>query len=136
MKKLFLGLLVLSALGLALNEASASWNICGQKSCSYSFTSPRLWFGFDCCPPSCPGPVARPGAPAAAVPVAPAAPWFNQYPPPVPHAQAPAAAPALTPVPVAAPTTLPASYQMGGNGSGYANNYGTSYQVPSYWYGR
>src|SRR5262245_52422455 len=43
---LFAALLALPALGLIVTDASANWSICGQKSCSYSFQSPRFWFGF------------------------------------------------------------------------------------------
>lgn len=133
MKRLLLGLLVVPALCLAVSEASASWSICGQSSCSYSFHSPRVWFGFDCCGKCCPpGPAPVQGAPAAAGPVAPVTPWFDQFPPPHGHTQAPVAAPAMTQAPAAAPTTLPVSYQTG---AGYAPS-ASGYQVPSYWYGR
>lgn len=118
MKKfLFAALLALPALGLAISDASASWSICGQKSCSYSFHSPRVWFGFDCCAPGCPpqypahGPAAAPAGPA--VPAAPAG--------------KPEAA-------LAAPTTQPASYQYAAPSYYTPANYG--YAVPSYWYGR
>lgn len=142
MKKLLLGLLVLPALTLAVSDASASWSICGQSSCSYSFRSPRFWMGFDCGnPPCCQGGAGYGyGAPATGVPAAPVAPaaaapipWFNQFPPQHPHAQAPIAAPAPIQAPAPAPTTLPASYQT--SIGSYAPNSG-SYQIPAYWYGR
>jgi hypothetical protein len=134
-KKIVLGLFALPILALAAGSADANWSICGQNSCTYSFHSPRVWFGFDCCPAGCPAPYARPGVPAAApvgVPAAPGAaatPWFNQFPPP--HAQAPVAVPA--PAPVAAPTAVPVSYSTGAR---QAQPTASSYQVPSYWYGR
>lgn len=116
---LFAALLALPALGLVVTDASANWSICGQKSCSYSFQSPRFWFGFDCgCPPGCPGAYAPavPHAPVAPLPAAPAVPAARP--------EAAQAAPA---------TTQAASYYYA------APNYYAptgNYAVPSYWYGR
>lgn len=116
MKKIiFAALLALPALGLAISDASASWSICGQKSCTYQFHSPRVWFGFDCCAPGCPAPCAAPAA--APLPAGPA----------IPAARPEAA--------LAAPTTQPASYQLPAAGY-YAPAQQNAYAVPSYWYGR
>jgi hypothetical protein len=113
MKKfLFAAVLALPVLALAIEDASAGWNICGQKSCSYSFNSPRFWFGFDCgCPQGC----AAPAAPYAA-PAGPALPGK-------PEAAV-----------VAPMTTQPASYQV--PAAGYYAPAQANYAVPSYWYGR
>lgn len=118
MKKLFLaGFGTLAVLAFCHAEASALWwNVCGQKSCTYQVSGPRVVFGIECGPQCCPKVV------------------------PGPAVQAPCnAAPAKTEAPIVEPTQ-PASYRPAApraSSPSVYNSYSSgTYAVPSYWYGR
>jgi hypothetical protein len=117
------GLLAIPLVAICVEDASAFFSICGQKSCTYSIVSPRICFGFDWGPQPCCGPV-------AASPLPPALPVKSMIEVPMPHAPVQAA-------PVS--TTQPASYWLNTDsnlGNSYYNPAQAGYSAPSYWYGR